>query len=157
MKRFLIILTLITISPLFFTATGYSFKFPFSGSKFKTLKPANKVVSIPLSKISDGKAHYFKVKSDNGLDVSFLTLKSRDGVIRAAVDACDVCYKAGKGYIQSGDYMICENCGQRFASNRINIIKGGCNPAPLERKIVGKNLVITVAEINKNSWYCKFK
>ena len=157
MKRFLIIATLLLLSPLFLTATSHSFNFPLGKGKFKKLNPKNGVVSIPVKKISDGKAHYFQVKSGDGLDVKFFTLKSRDNIIRAAVDACDVCYKAGKGYIQTGDFMLCENCGQRFASNRINVIKGGCNPAPLERNIVGKNLVITMDEINKNSWYCKYK
>jgi hypothetical protein len=23
--------------------------------------------------------------------------------------------------------MVCKNCGQKFASNKINVIKGGCN------------------------------
>ncbi len=86
------------------------------------LTPQNGVIAIPLKDISDGKAHYFKVKAVDGVMVSFFTLKSRDGVIRAAIDACDVCYKAGKGYVQDGDFMICENCGQRFVSNRINVI-----------------------------------
>ena len=29
--------------------------------------------------------------------------------------------------------MVCNNCGQKFSSDLINEIKGGCNPAPLER------------------------
>ncbi|MBW2565258.1 MAG: DUF2318 domain-containing protein [Deltaproteobacteria bacterium] len=84
-------------------------------------------------------------------------LKSSDGVIRAAIDACDVCYRSGKGYVQEGDFMVCTNCGRRFASTRINEIKGGCNPAPLNRKIIGKNLVIEMKDINANSWYCQYK
>ena len=69
MKRSLIVLTMTIISFLFLTATSYSFKMPFTGSKFQTLKPVDKAVSIPLNKISDGKAHYFKVKSDSGLGI----------------------------------------------------------------------------------------
>jgi len=88
---------------------------------------------------------------------SFFVLKSSDGVIRAAIDACDVCYRSGKGYVQESDFMVCTNCGRRFASTRINEIKGGCNPAPLNRKIIGKNLVIAMKDINANSWYSKFK
>ena len=38
--------------------------------------------------------------------------------------------------------MVCRNCGQRFASVRINEVKGGCNPAPLERRIEGDRLLI---------------
>ena len=79
--------------------------------------------------------------------VSFFTLKSRDGVIRAAIDACDVCFRTGKGYVQDGRFMVCENCGQKFISSRINIVKGGCNPAPLKREVIGEYLVIKMEDI----------
>lgn len=127
------------------------------GKKSPELKPVNNVVEIPLASISDGKAHHYKVKAQDGTMVTFFVIKSKDGVIRAAIDACDVCFRAGKGYTQQGDYMVCENCGQKFASNRINDVKGGCNPAPLNRKVVGEKLVIAMQDINTNSWYCKFK
>lgn len=125
--------------------------------KFEKLKPENGVLKIALQDINDGNAHYFKARSDDGLWVYFFTLKSRDGVIRAAIDACDVCYRAGKGYVQSGDYMVCENCGQRFLSSRINVVKGGCNPAPLNRTVSDTHLVIQMADINQNAWYNQYK
>jgi uncharacterized membrane protein len=125
--------------------------------KFKTLKPKEGRVEIPVKEINDGKAHYYQVKADDGIMVKFFTLKSTDGVIRAAVDACDVCFKSGKGYVQDGDYMICTNCGRKFVSNKINEIKGGCNPAPLKRTLEGEKLVIAMEDINENSWYCEFK
>lgn len=139
--------------------TVYAFNMPFSGGgkKFTELTPQNGVLQIPVQDIDDGTAHYFKAKADDGVMVYFFTLKSGDGVIRAAIDACDVCYKAGKGYTQSGDFMVCENCGQRFASNRINVVKGGCNPAPLNRVVQGDTLVIQMADINANSWYNRYK
>ena len=68
-----------------------------------------------------------------------------------------MCYKAGKGYYQEGDNMVCENCGQRFASNKINVIKGGCNPAPLNRTIDGDNLVIAMKDVNANKWYMQYR
>lgn len=127
------------------------------GSKFKSLKPANGNLYIPVKDISDGKAHYFRVKSDKGIIVDFFTIKSPDGNIRAAIDSCDVCYKSGKGYVQENNFMICTNCGRKFATDRMNEVKGGCNPAPLSRTIEKKNLVISMKDINANSWYCKYK
>ena len=134
-----------------------SMTFAFFGGKFQKLEPQNGILKIELDQIDDGQAHYFKTHAQDGTLVAFFTLKSADGVIRAAIDACDVCYRAGKGYIQQGDFMICENCGQKFPSSRINVVKGGCNPAPLNRTIDGKYLVIQMADINQNSWYCQFK
>lgn len=154
------LLLIAVITYLSLTAVAVSaFKMPFlgGGSKFTLLEQKNGVLQIPLEDINDGKAHYFQIKADDGVMVTFFTLKSKDGVIRAAIDACDVCYKAGKGYIQDGDFMVCENCGQRFASNRINVVKGGCNPAPLDRMVQSDKLVIQMKDINANSWYCRYK
>lgn len=121
------------------------------------LQPVAGKVQIPLAGVSDGKAHFFKVKADDGTMVTFFVLKSSDGVVRAAIDACDVCYKAGKSYYQDGDFMVCENCGQRFASSRINEVKGGCNPAPLTRIVQGDKLIVEMKDINANKWYMKYR
>lgn len=128
-----------------------------TSSEGNELKANNGIIEIPLAKISDGKAHFFKTLAADGTMVTYFTLKSKDGVVRAAIDACDVCFEAGKGYHQEGDFMICDNCGQSFSSDKINVIKGGCNPAPLNRQVKGDKLVISMADINANSWYCKFK
>lgn len=155
MNKTWIILTGIVALLLFTAPAAFSF-YPW-GDKPAHLTPRNGVLEIPIKDISDGKAHHYTVTAGDGIKVNFFTLKSRDGVIRAAIDACDVCYRSGKGYRQEGDFMICNNCGQRFASNKINVIKGGCNPAPLNRVIKGDNLVIAMQDINANSWYEKFR
>jgi uncharacterized membrane protein len=121
------------------------------------LTPTNGKLEIPVAGISDGKAHHFQVKSEDGTMVTFFVLKSADGVLRAAIDACDVCYRSGLGYYQEGDNMVCKNCGQKFSSNKINEIKGGCNPAPLDRTVDGDKLVINMRDINMNSWYMKYR
>jgi uncharacterized membrane protein len=121
------------------------------------ITPTNGQLEIPVAGINDGKAHHFQVKADDGTMVTFFVLKSADGVIRAAIDACDVCYRSGLGYYQEGDKMVCKNCGQKFASNKINVIKGGCNPAPLNRTVVGDKLVINMKDIDMNSWYMKYR
>lgn len=110
-----------------------------------TVSANNGVIKIALKEI-DNKARFYRYKFIDK-DVDFFLLKSNDGVIRAALDACDVCFRARKGYKQDGDYMICNNCGQTFASSRINEIKGGCNPSPLERNIVGDNIEINVSDL----------
>jgi uncharacterized membrane protein len=129
----------------------------FFGGKFTTLKPKDGKVSIPVNKIDDGNAHYYKTKADDGTIVDFFVVKSSDGIIRAAIDSCDVCYRSGKGYVQDGDVMVCTNCGRRFATDRINEVQGGCNPAPLKRVMEKDSLVVSMADINANAWYCKFK
>ena len=74
-------------------------------------------------------------------------------MVRAAFDACDVCFGAHKGYRQQGDLMICNNCNQQFPSVKINEVKGGCNPGPLERTVEGTDLVIRSTDIAAGSGY----
>ena len=71
--------------------------------------------------------------------MKYFVLKSSDGTVRAAFDACDVCYAQKKGYQQEGDEMVCGNCGQRFPSAQINEVEGGCNPSPIERTVKGQD------------------
>jgi len=113
-------------------------------------------ITYPVELFADGKARHFRYKVDDAITIQYFILKSSDGVIRAAFDACDVCWPAGKGYQQSGDVMICRNCGRKFASIRVNEVKGGCNPAPLERKIEGEKLVLQVQDILSGKKYFDF-
>jgi uncharacterized membrane protein len=103
-------------------------------------------IIFPVNIFEDGKARHYEYKSDD-FTVRYFIIKSSDGVIRAAFDACDVCWPAGKGYYQAGDNMICRNCGRRFASVRVNEVKGGCNPAPLDRTVENGNLIIQVEDM----------
>ena len=121
------------------------------------ISPVNGKLEIPVASISDGRAHHYQVQAGDGTMVTFFVLKSSDGVLRAAIDSCDVCYRSGLGYYQEGDNMVCKNCGQKFASTKINVIKGGCNPAPLNRVVAGDKLVINMSDINLNSWYMKYR
>lgn len=139
------------------TFSGCSSSTSSAGISSGLITPTNGKLEIAVAGISDGKAHHFQVKSEDGTMVTFFVLKSADGVLRAAIDACDVCYRSGLGYYQEGDNMVCKNCGQKFASNKINEIKGGCNPAPLDRTVVGNKLVIEMKDINLNSWYMNYR
>jgi len=109
-------------------------------------------VTIPVAQVSDGRAHFFSYRSGDA-QVNFFVLKSRDGLLRAAFDACDVCYQAKKGYRQEGDVMVCNNCNQQFRSDLINEVKGGCNPAPLARTVEGERIVIAAADLAAGARY----
>jgi len=74
-------------------------------------------------------------------------------VVRAAFNACDVCFAAGMGYTQDGDVMVCNNCGRRFPADQINVLQGGCNPSPLQRSVQGNDLIIQAADIANGLGY----
>jgi uncharacterized membrane protein len=113
-------------------------------------------VTFPVGDFVDGKARHFQHVFDDGITVKYFVLRSSDGVIRAAFDACDVCWPAGKGYYQNGDVMVCRNCGRQFVSVLVNEVKGGCNPAPLNRKVEEDEVVIQVADLLGGKQYFDF-
>ena len=115
----------------------------------------NTFVSFPISLFDDGKARHFE-HVDGNMTIRYFILKSSDGVIRAAFDACDVCWPAGKGYYQDGDVMVCRNCGRRFASVLVNEVQGGCNPAPLNRNLENDKLIIQIKDIQQGRQYFNF-
>ncbi len=106
---------------------------------------------------ADGKARYYSYNSPQGITIRYFIMRSSDGIIRAAFDACDTCWSSGKGYHQEGDVMVCNNCGLRFPSVKINEVKGGCNPSPLTRTVQGDKVIIKVNDIiEQGSFYFDF-
>jgi uncharacterized membrane protein len=123
-----------------------------SASANAEVRAQNGVVRIPLNQIGT-EARFFTYNSNGGKQVRFFALKSSDGIYRAAADSCDVCYREKKGYQQDGDDMVCRKCNQRFPSNAVNEVSGGCNPNGLPRKIEGDSLVIATADLEARSIY----
>ena len=117
-----------------------------------TNAPATDDIRIPLSDLT-AKAKFFDYKLSDNRQVRFFALKSSDGVYRAALDACDTCYHAKKGYHQEGDDMVCNNCGLHFHSAKINEVHGGCNPVGLPRLIDGDYLVIKASDLEGRKQY----
>jgi uncharacterized membrane protein len=114
--------------------------------------PDSRDIRISLSELS-GTAKFFDYKLSDNKPIRFFVIKSSDGVYRAALDACDTCYHAKKGYHQEGDDMICNNCGLHFHSSQINEVHGGCNPVGLPRTIEGNQLVIKGSELESRGGY----
>lgn len=140
---------------------GAAVFFIYKGDNKKTaiasapLTSSSTAVKFPADLFQDGKARHFE-HVDGNFIIRYFILKSSDGIIRAAFDACDVCWPAGKGYYQEGDYMVCRNCGRKFASILVNEVKGGCNPAPLNRTIEDGKLIIQIRDILDGKQYFNF-
>ncbi len=113
-------------------------------------------VKIPLTALDSGKALFLQAEM-GGRPLYYFALKSSDSAYRAAFDACDVCFRANRGYRQESDLMVCNQCGQAFPSVKINEVKGGCNPVPLSRKVEGQFLVIQKADLAAGNEYFPFK
>jgi uncharacterized membrane protein len=113
-------------------------------------------VKIPLKSLDSGKALFLRTEAD-GLTFYYLALKSADGKYRSSLDACDVCFRMNRGYRQEGDQLVCNNCGQKFACDKLGDAKGGCNPHPLPHRIEGRYMVIGKADIVAGKSYFQRK
>lgn len=84
----------------------------------------------------------------NGIDMEVLAFKASDGTIRTALNTCQVCQNSGRGYyVQEGDVLICQNCGNRFSADDVEIVKGGCNPVPILKENKAEDeATITISE-----------
>ncbi len=71
-----------------------------------------------------------------GVLMEVLALRAPDGSVRTAFNTCQVCYSSGRGwYTQRGEYLVCNNCGNRFLASQVELVKGGCNPVPITRDL----------------------
>ncbi len=87
---------------------------------------------IPKKEITAA-AKFYPYKT-GGVLMEVLALRAPDGTVRTAFNTCQVCYSSGRGYYtQKGDYLVCNNCGNRFLATQVELIKGGCNPVPIAR------------------------
>lgn len=95
--------------------------------------PTNVDLKILKSEITE-EAKFFPYKAgDTYMEV--LAVKATDGSIRTALNTCQVCFNSGRGYYeQQGNKLICQNCGNVFGVDDIEVVKGGCNPVPIMKE-----------------------
>lgn len=103
------------------------------------------VVRLPLAGNDDGGLHRYALDL-GGVPVRFFVIKTSDGKVRTAVDACDIC--GAYGYVQEGTQVICLNCTAEI--NPLSIGRdGGCNPIPLPAEIKEGVIAIPVGGLEK--------
>ena len=121
--------------------------FAFSLGKYEKITANNGTVSIPASRLSGGKARFYRFE-DGGKSIAFFVVRAPDGSYRTAFDACDVCYREKKGYDQQGNQMLCKNCNRKFAIDRIAPSSGeGCNPSFLPHQVSGGVITIKATDL----------
>jgi uncharacterized membrane protein len=128
-------LSMIVIAAVAIIAIAYSFRTPKSSatsdsSIAKNASVKDSDIIIETKDITDKPAFYSA--NIEGVDLEVLAVKASDGTIRTAFNTCQVCYNSGKGYYEvDGDELVCQNCGNRFGMDDVEVTKGGCNPVPI--------------------------
>ncbi|HHW46698.1 MAG TPA: DUF2318 domain-containing protein [Clostridiales bacterium] len=90
----------------------------------------NSDLIIQKSEITEN-AKFYPVEVD-GTKLEVLAVKASDNTIRTAFNTCQICYSSGRGYyVQEGSFLVCQNCGNRFSMDEVEVARGGCNPVPI--------------------------
>lgn len=94
--------------------------------------------------------------------MEIVAVKAPDGTIRTAFNTCQVCFDSGRGYyVQQGDELVCQNCGNRFKISQVEKEKNGCNPVPIledNKKDDGQTITIPESFLKQNaSLFLKWK
>jgi uncharacterized membrane protein len=147
-------LAVIALSSAALLAVAFSVKIPGSTSDLgqkrdeaRAERVINGDIVIPVSEVSNT-VRFYPAEID-GIELEALAVKASDGSIRTAFNTCQVCYSSGRGYyVQEGDLLICQNCGNRFAMDDVEVTRGGCNPVPITKdyKTVNDDSIIISKE-----------
>ncbi len=103
-----------------------------SGFSLDSLYPSSKSVAeggMEENEIVDG----VQLVSSTLSAGSYPKITVQQGIpVKWTIDAPQVCYDSGRGYyVQDGDVLVCQNCGNRFKMSQVSVEKSGCNPVGL--------------------------
>lgn len=115
-------------------------------SPAKDIKAIGSVVKVSVKDVNDGKLHRFAYTTKDNVRIRFIIIHKGAGIYGVGFDFCDICGPAG--YFQKGSDVICKNCDVAINIPTIGF-PGGCNPVPLNHKVKGKWISITVKDIEK--------
>lgn len=91
----------------------------------------------------------------NNVDVQLIIVRASDGTIRTVFNTCQVCNPSPQAYfVREGDYLVCQNCGNKYHIDKLGLERGGCNPIPIsenERRLTDEKLIIPSELLKSNS------
>lgn len=118
----------------------------FFGEKGKNLTLENEEIKLDSLIFNDNQARFYNVALTDSKIIYFFVVKDKNGIYRAAANACAVCFKTYKGFRQEGNEIVCNNCGNRYPIEKIATEKGGCNPGPINPNLEVNNGEIIVKQ-----------
>jgi len=122
----------------------------FTGEKGVAVDIADSKIVLDSKTFDDGLAHYYNTQL-RGKTVYFFVVKDKDGIYRAAANACQVCANSKMGFEQDGNFMVCNTCGNKYPLEKIATERGGCNPVPINPnlKIKDGQVIIDQSDLNQ--------
>lgn len=85
---------------------------------------------IPTEDVT-GEVKFYPVTVDD-TEMEVLAVRASDGTMRTAFNTCQICFNSGRGYYEQAEYGLqCQNCGNTFSVDEVEVEIGGCNPWPI--------------------------
>lgn len=113
-------------------------------SAAETIGTADDIV-LRTPTLSDGAVKFYRYVSVAGRETRFFMVRTPDGVVRSALDACDECFRDRRGFRHRADHVICNSCGRVTPLRAIAVTRGGCRPVPLEHRLQQHDRVTVAA------------
>ncbi|KKQ80262.1 MAG: hypothetical protein UT02_C0012G0013 [Parcubacteria group bacterium GW2011_GWC2_38_7] len=120
----------------------------FNGEKGTDIALVDKLIKLDSTIFNDNQAKFYNVKMPDAKTIYFFVVKDKNGIYRAAANACEICYKTYKGFRQEGEEIICNNCETRYPLEKIGTEKGGCNPGPISPNLTVENNQVLINQVD---------
>ncbi len=156
-------LTIIIVAAVILGAVILISNMGFGSRKEVASSASVKDVVINKSEITET-VKFYPAKVDNK-KMEILAVKASDGTIRTAFNTCQVCNGSPRAYYkQEGDVLVCQNCGNQFSMDMIELQRGGCNPVPIYKEnktddgtniVISKEFIAQNKELFTNNWKTK--
>lgn len=131
------------------SSSTQSEKTAYTGEKGTKVVIKDKQIILSESDFSGTTANFYNTVL-SGKTVYFFVVRDKNGVFRAAANACQVCAESMQGFKQKGNNMVCNTCGNSYPLEKIATEKGGCNPVPINPNldVEGGNITVTQTDLN---------
>ena len=111
-------------------------------------------LEIAVSDISET-AKFYPVTVD-GTRMEVVAVEAPDGTVRTVFNTCQVCNGSPKAYFeQSGNTLQCQNCGNKFPMDKVEVEAGGCNPVPIfddNKTVTNESITVPYDTLKNNSY-----
>jgi uncharacterized membrane protein len=123
-----------------------------SSENIAAAKQEGDYLVIKLTEVTPEVNFYYY--ESNNVKIRFFAILGTDDQPHIALDACDSCYEAKKGYIYANPYMKCNNCGRTFLVTSIGTenLSGGCWPSHLPISITEGKILIKISDVVLKQW-----
>jgi uncharacterized membrane protein len=112
-----------------------------------TIVAEKPLISIDSNSLKKGDVQFFAYISRSGDKIRFLLARDSTGKIKAAFDACKLCYIYRKGYYFSHGDLVCRYCGNRYTLEAMESGAASCAPIMLPFQMNGQVVTIKAADL----------